>query len=341
MSYFSGGRKMKFKRILASVLSCALIATSLMAVTGCSDSNGSSDSKNPAEKTYTVGICQLVQHPALDAATAGFKKALTEKLGDKVKFDEQNAAGDSANCNTIINQFVASNVDLIMANATPAVQAAVSGTPDIPILGTSVTEYGVALGIDNFSGKTGINVSGTSDLAPLDKQAAMFKELLPEAKKVGILYCSNEANSKYQAEVVKKELTNQGIEVAEYTFADSNDIAQVVAKACEEVDALYIPTDNQCANNAELINNTAEVAGKPIIAGEEGICKGCGIATLSISYDNIGYATGLMAYEILVNGADISEMAIQYDDAPVYKYMADRCTKYNITVPENYVAIEG
>ena len=330
---------MKFKKILASVLSCALIATSLMAVTGCNDSEGTSDTKE--DKTYTIGICQLVQHPALDAATEGFKKALTEKLGDKVKFDEQNASGDSATCTTIINQFVSSNVDLIMANATPAVQAAVSGTPDIPILGTSVTEYGVALGIKDFSGKTGINVSGTSDLAPLDQQAAMFQELLPDAKKVGILYCSNEANSKYQAEVVGKELKKMGIESVEYTFADSNDIAQVLSKACDEVDALYIPTDNQCANNAELINNTAEAKHKPIIAGEEGICKGCGIATLSISYENIGYATGLMAYEILVNGADPAEMEIQYDNAPVFKYMADRCAKYNVTVPEKYVAIEG
>ena len=331
---------MKFKRILASVLSCPLITTSLMSVTGCSDSGSSSGDKKE-DKAYTVGICQLVQHPALDAATAGFKKALTEKLGDKVKFDEQNASGEPTTCTTIVNQFVASNVDLIMANATPAVQAAASGTADIPILGTSVTEYGVALGIDNFSGKTGINVSGTSDLAPLDQQAAMFAELLPEAKKVGILYCSNEANSKYQAEVVSKELKKAGIEVTEYTFSDSNDIAQVVEKACDEIDALYVPTDNKCADNAELINSITEEKNKPVIAGEEGICKGCGVATLSISYENIGYATGLMAYDILVNGADPAEMEIQYDEAPVYKYMADRCAKFNITVPEKYVAIEG
>ncbi|MBQ9902325.1 MAG: ABC transporter substrate-binding protein [Clostridia bacterium] len=327
---------MKLKRILAAVLSCALIATSLMAVTGCNGETGTTD---PENKTYTVGICQLVQHPALDAATEGFKKALTEKLGDKVKFDEQNAAGEPANCTTIVNQFVASNVDLIMANATPALQAAASATADIPVLATSITEYGVALGIDNFSGKTGINVSGTSDLAPLDKQAAMFAELLPEAKKVGIIYCSNEANSKYQVTVVKAELEKAGIEVTEYSFADSNDIAQVVTKACDEVDAFYIPTDNQCANNAELINSIAEPAKKPIIAGEEGICKGCGIATLSISYSTIGYNTGLMAYEILVNGKNPGEMDIQYDDAPVYKYAPARCEALGITVPETYEAI--
>ena len=328
---------MKFKRILAAVLSCALIATSLMAVTSCDSANSGADKKE--DGTYTVGICQLVQHPALDAATEFNNKALTEKLGDKVKFDEQNASGDSATCTTIVTQFVSSNVDLIMANATPALQAAVSATPDIPILATSITEYGVALGIDNFDGKTGINVSGTSDLAPLDKQAAMFTELLPDAKKVGIIYCSNEANSKYQVNVVKAELEKAGIEVTEYSFADSNDISQVVTKACEEMDALYIPTDNQCANNAELINSIAEPAKKPIIAGEEGICKGCGIATLSISYSTIGYNTGLMAYEILVNGKNPAEMEIQYDNAPVFKYVAARCEALGVTVPESYEAI--
>ena len=325
---------MKFKRILASVLSCALIATSLMTVTGCNDETAKKE-----DGTYTVGICQLVQHPALDAATEGFKKALTEKLGDKVKFDEQNASGEPATCTTIVNQFVASNVDLIMANATPALQAAASSTADIPILATSITEYGVALGIDDFSGKTGINVSGTSDLAPLDQQAAMFKDLLPDAKKVGIIFCSNEANSKYQVNVVKAELEKAGIAVTEYSFADSNDIAQVVTKACEEMDALYIPTDNKCADNAELINNIAEPAKKPIIAGEEGICKGCGIATLSISYATIGYNTGLMAYEILVNGKNPADMDIQYDEAPVYKYVPARCEAFGITVPESYEAI--
>lgn len=328
---------MKFRKILATVLSCALVATSLMAVTGCDSAKSGTDAKE--DGTYTVGICQLVQHPALDAATEGFKKALTEKLGDKVKFDEQNASGDSATCTTIVTQFVSSDVDLIMANATPALQAAVSATPDIPILATSITEYGVALGIDGFNGKTGINVSGTSDLAPLDKQAAMFTELLPDAKKVGIIYCSNEANSKYQVNVVKAELEKAGVAVTEYSFADSNDISQVVTKACEEMDALYIPTDNQCANNAELINSIAEPAKKPIIAGEEGICKGCGIATLSISYSTIGYNTGLMAYEILVNGKNPAEMEIQYDNAPVFKYAAARCEALGITVPASYEAI--
>ena len=329
---------MKLRKILAAVLSCALIATSLVAVTGCNETTGTTE---PAEKTYTVGICQIAQHPALDAATEGFKRALTEKLGDKVKFDEQNASGDSATCATIINQFVSSNVDLIMANATPSVQAAATGTPDIPILGTSVTEYGIALGINDFTGKTGINISGTSDLAPLDQQAAMFQELLPDVKKVGIVYNSGEPNSKYQADVISKELAKLGVETAEFTFSDSNDIAQVVTKACEESEALYIPTDNACATNANIINDVAEPAGKPIIAGEEGICKACGIAALSISYDKIGYLTGVMAYDILVNGKNPGDMEIQSDEEPAYKYNPALCEKYGITVSDKYSAIEG
>ena len=320
------------KKLLALVLALVMC----LALAACGGSN-SADKGH-----YTIGICQLVQHDALDAATQGFKDAVVAGLGEEnVTFDEQNAQGDSATCSTIVTGFVANNYDLIMANATPALQAAVSATTEIPILGTSVTDYGTALAdeaLDPAAG-TGINVSGTSDLAPLDKQAAMFAELLPEAKKVGIIYCSKEANSKYQVTVVKAELEKTGIEVTEYSFADSNDIAQVVTKACDEVDAFYIPTDNQCANNAELINSIAEPAKKPIIAGEEGICKGCGIATLSISYSTIGYNTGLMAYEILVNGKNPGEMDIQYDDAPVYKYAAARCEALGITVPENYEAI--
>lgn len=291
-------------------------------------------------KVYTVGICQLVQHEALDAATQGFKDALTEALGDKVVFEEQNASNDIPTCGTICSGFVASGVDLILANATPALQAAVSATQDIPILGTAVTEYGVALDIDDFSGTVGGNVSGTSDLAPLDQQAEMLMELIPEAKTVGILYCSAEPNSVYQADVVMAALENAGITVNVYTFADSNDVATVTATACDECDALYIPTDNTAASCTEAINNVAEPAGIPIVAGEEGICKGCGIATLSINYYDLGVTTGKMAVKILTGESDISEMPIEYFQNPVKKYVASRCEALGITVPEGYEAIE-
>ena len=182
---------MKLKRIMAVLLSCTLAAASLFSMTSCNDSDGA----KADDGVYKVGICQLVQHSALDAATQGFQDALKEKLGDKVEFDYQNASDDPATCTTIVNQFVASNVDLIMANATPALQAAVSATPDIPIVATSITDYATALDISDWTGKTGINVTGTADLAPLDKQAEMVKTLVPDAKKVGILYCSSEARA--------------------------------------------------------------------------------------------------------------------------------------------------
>lgn len=290
-------------------------------------------------EVYTVGICQLVQHVALDAATQGFKDALTEALGDKVQFVEQNAANDIPTCATIVNGFVSDGVDLVLANATPALQAAVAATDSIPILGTAVTEYGVALDIKDFNGTVGGNVSGTSDLAPLDQQAAMILELFPDAKKVGILYCSAEPNSVYQSDVVKAELEKSGVTVSVYTFADSNDVAAVTATACDENDVLYIPTDNTAASCTEAINNVAEPAGVPIIAGEEGICAGCGVATLSINYYDLGVTTGKMAAKILTGESNISEMPIEYFPDPVKKYNPAICEALGITVPEDYVAI--
>ena len=290
-------------------------------------------------QTFSIGICQLVQHPALDMATQGFKDALTEKLGDSVSFNEQNASGDAATCAVICNQFVSDEVDLIMANATPALLAAASATNVIPILGTSVTDYGSALGIENFTGATGSNISGTSDLAPLDGQAQMLAELFPDAKTVGILYCSGEPNSKFQAETIAPILTELGYTVTEYTFADSNDVANVTATACAECDVLYIPTDNTAASCTEAINNVALVEKTPIVVGEEGICKGCGVATLSISYYDIGYETGLMAAEILTEGADISTMEVRYAPQFTKEYNVSICETLGVTIPEDYVAI--
>ena len=331
------------KKLLALILA-GTMALSLAACGGTKEEAPAettpAETEAPAE-TYTVGICQLVTHDALDAATQGFQDALTEKLGDAVKFDLENAAGDSATCATIANGFVSAGVDLIMANATPALQAAVAATADIPILGTSVTEYGVALGIDNFSGIVGTNVSGTSDLAPLDQQADMVKELFPDAQNVGILYCSGEPNSVYQADTVKACLEDLGYSVKVYTFADSNDVAAVTQTACDENDVLYVPTDNTAANAAETINNVAQPAGVPIITGEEGICKGCGVATLSISYYELGRTTGEMAVKILTGEADVSAMPIEYYPNPVKEYNPDIASALGVTIPEGYTAIEG
>ena len=289
---------------------------------------------------YTIGICQLVQHEALDAATQGFKDEVTKELGeDAVTFDEQNAQGDSNTCSTIINSFVSNNVDLILANATPALQAAAAGTSDIPILGTSVTEYGVALGLDDFDGTVGGNISGTADLAPLDQQAAMLNELFPDAKNVGLLYCSAEANSQYQVDTVKAELEKLGYTCEYYAFSDSNDLSSVATTAADASDVIYVPTDNTVASNTEIINNICLPAKVPVITGEEGICSGCGVATLSISYYDLGVATGKMALKVLVDGEDISTMPIEYAPQFTKEYNPEICDELGITVPDDYVAI--
>lgn len=316
------------KKII-SLLTAAVLAISL---TACSAGG---------KKVYNVGICQLVQHDALDAATKGFREALSEELGEEnVKFDEQNASNDSNACATIVNGFVSKNVDLIMANATPALQAAAAGTSTIPILGTSVTEYGVALQIDDFNGTVGTNISGTSDLAPLDKQCEMLLELFPEAKKVGLLYCSAEPNSGYQVKVVKEYLEGKGISCKEFSFADSNDIAAVTTSACDFSDVLYVPTDNTVASSTGIIDGICRPAKVPVVAGEEGICKGCGVATLSISYYELGRKTGQMAARILKNGEDISKMPIEYDENYKKKYNKEICNDLGISIPSDFEEIQ-
>ncbi len=317
------------KQILATVLSTAMVAGLCVVPVSAEE-----------KEVYTVGICQLVQHEALDAATQGFIDALTEAMGDQVEILEvQNAQGDSNTCSTIVNDFVSKDVDLILANATPALQAAAAITGDIPILGTSVTEYGVALGIDDFDGTVGTNISGTSDLAPLDQQAAMLNELFPDAVNVGLLYCSAEANSQYQVDTVQAALEELGYTCKQYAFSDSNDLSSVTTTAADESDVIYVPTDNTVASNTEIINNICLPAEVPVIAGEEGICAGCGVATLSISYYDLGVATGKMAARILADGEDISAMPIEYAPEFTKKYNADNCETLGVEIPDDYVAI--
>ncbi len=333
---------MKMKKLMA-VGVCTAMTLSLAACGGSSSSSSSSDAstKTASGQKYSIGICQMLEHPALDAATEGFQDAINEKFGDGVvDIEVENAQGEQAQCGTIINNFVSSDVDLILANATLPLQTAAQATADIPILGTSVTDFATALGIDDWTGATGINVSGTSDLAPIDEQEDMLVELLPDVKKVGILYCSAEPNSKYQAELFEKALDEDGIAYKEYTAADSNEIQSVVTNAIEDCDALYVPTDNTMAANTDIINNICLPAKVPVIAGEEGICSGCGIATLSISYYDIGYKAGEMAYDILVNGADITTMDVAYAEDLTKEYNATICEELGITVPDDYTAIE-
>ena len=332
---------MNTKRIVSLVASLALVLSLSLGLSGCGDKAAQDDSQDSTDGSakYVVGICQLVQHEALDAATQGFIDALNEALPGQVEFQNKNASGDSANCSTIVNGFVSDGVDLIMANATGALTAAAAATSDIPILGTSITAYGVALDIDNFSGTVGGNISGTSDLADLGKQADMISEWFPEAKKVALLFCSGEPNSRYQIEEVAKCLSDKGIETKEFAFTDTNDVASVTQSAADYADVVYLPTDNTAASNTEAIANVLVPTGVPAICGEEGICKGCGVATLSISYYDLGVTTGKMAAKILTGEADISEMPIEFTEATP-KYNAAMCETLGITPREGYTAIE-
>lgn len=313
----------------------AVVCVMLMVLSMAACSNTKDDGK------YVIGICQLMEHPALSAATEGFKAAIVDALGEEnVEFDLQIAAGESSTCTNIVLDFVSSEVDLIMANATPALQAAYAVTDEIPILGTSITEYGVAMGISDFNGTVGGNVSGTSDLAPLDQQAAMIKEWFPDAKNVGLIYCSAEANSKYQVDTVQTYLEELGFTCTQYAFSSSSDMEPVVRKAANESDVIYVPTDNVVAESAGIVDGICRPAGIPVIAGEQGICATCGVATLSIDYYDLGYATGKMAVKILKGEADIATMPIEYAPQFTKLYNEEICKELNITVPDGYSPIQ-
>ena len=343
---------MKMKKLLCIALAAVMVlalaacgSTTQPSENGDPTSNpGSEPTANPSSGAgaaqYVVGICQQMTHDALDQATLGFKDALNEILGEGVvEFREQNAGGEQTNCTTIMNGFVSEGVDLILANATWPLQAAASATADIPILGTSVTDYATALNLDNWTGTVGNNISGTSDLAPLDQQAAMIQELFPDAETVGLLYCSGEPNSVYQIETISGYLEEIGYTCTPYAFTDVNDLSSVTQTACDNSDVIYIPTDNTAASNTETIANVVLAAGVPVVTGESGLCSGCGVATLSISYYDLGYTTGEMAAQILQGEADITTMAVQSAPNVTKMYNAANCEALGITIPEGYEAI--
>ncbi len=311
--------------ILVLCLMCSLVACS-----------------SKAEGTYVVGICQLTQHDALDAATKGFKDALVEEFGDKVTFDEANASGEVVNCTTIVNGFISKKVDLILANATPALTAAVAATDTIPILGTAVTSYSAALEIadEDWTGVCGGNVSGTSDIADLKAQAEMFPEWVPDAKHIGLLYCSAEANSLFQVAAVETYFAEMGYTTERFTFTDSNDVASVTQKACDACDAIFVPTDNTAASNTEAIANIVIPSKTPVITGESSMSKGCGVATISINYYDLGVATGKMAAKILKGEADISTMPVEYSPELYKFYNPDVCEALGITPIEGYEILQ-
>ncbi|HAL11313.1 MAG TPA: sugar ABC transporter substrate-binding protein [Ruminococcaceae bacterium] len=323
---------MKCKKILAAAAACLMVA----GLTACGNNNSTPTPSNDGEKVFQIGIVQLVEHNALDEATRGFKEFLTEKLGDKVQFNVQNAQGEQTNCTTIVNQFVASKVDLIMANATNAVKAAREATSDIPVVGTSVTDY-VASGLVASNEAPGANVTGASDMNPVSVQVQLMKTLCPDVKTVGIVINSGEENSAIQAEEAKAAFEAEGFTVKIYSVADTNEIQTVVTAACNEVDAFYEPTDNLIAANVPTMSNITTAAGKPVICGEGGMCNSGFLATYAISYYELGRAAGQQAYDILVNGADPATTPIFFFDVSQLTLVVNEqnAADLGITIPES------
>ena len=320
---------MKCKKFLAAAAACLMVA----GLAACG--NEPSTPSNPDEKVFQIGIVQLAEHPALDEATRGFKEFLTEKLGDKVQFNVQNAQGEQTNCTTIVNQFVSSKVDLIMANATNAVKAAREATSDIPVVGTSVTDY-VSSGLVASNEAPGANVTGASDMNPVNVQVQLMKTLCPEVKTVGIVINSGEENFAIQAEEAKTAFEAEGFAVKIYSVADTNEIQTVVTAACNEVDAFYEPTDNLIAANVPTMSNITTAAGKPVICGEGGMCESGFLATYAISYYELGRAAGEQAYNILVNGADPATTPIFFFDVSNLSLVIneENAAELGITIPE-------
>ena len=317
------------------LLSAALAAALTLSLAGCGSGEGADDSFDG----YTVGICEQMEHVSLSEATRGFKDALVEAFGeDGVRFSEGNALGEQNSCATIIDGFIAEGVDLILANATWPLQAAASATSEIPVLGTSVTDYATALDLGEFDGVIGTNVSGTSDLVPLEDQAALIKELFPEAGTVGLLYCSGEPNSVYQVETVRAELEGMGYACEAYAFTDANDLGAVAQTACDGSDLIYIPTDNTVAANTETVANVVIPAGVSVVGGDPGICSGCGVATITCDYYELGRLTGELAAEILRGETDVSALPVQYLE-PLKVYNAENCAALGVEIPEGYAPL--
>ena len=304
------------KKIVTLILSLALVLSLSTSALAAAD--------------YTVGICQLMVHDSLDQATQGFIDALTAKAdeaGKSVKFDTQ-VAGDSSLCTTVINAFTAKRVDLIMANATPALLAAANATTTIPVLGTSVTDYN-----DTFAGEIPANVSGTSDAVPFAEQAQMMISTLGLAAgdKVGVLYCVNESNSLIQYEAVKALFEAEGIVVEPYTFSETTELQAMTTAMAGECKAVYVPSDNTVAANDAIVGTICTEKNVPIYTSYGGaVCY----ASLAIDYYQLGYETGLMAAEILLNGAAPADIAIK-TLVPTVSYNTELCAQLGIEVPAN------
>lgn len=325
---------MKLMKKAAALGLASILMMGLM--TGCGSSTDKKTEAGKDDKVYKIGITQYVEHDALDASYKGFVDGLADagyKDGENIELDLQNAQADQSNCQTIASKLVKDKKDLILAIATPAAQAVANETKDIPILVTAVTDPADAKLVESNE-KPGTNVSGTSDLTPCKEQMELLTKLVPDAKKVAMLYCSAEANSKFQIDLAKKAAKDLDLETMDATVADSNEIEQVVKSLKGKVDAIYTPTDNVIAAGMTTVSMVADDIGIPAIVGEEGMCNGGGLATYGIDYYKLGQQTAKMAVKIL-EGEDVSKMPIEYQEDCELIINKDAVKKLNITVPED------
>ena len=339
------------KRTLSAVLAL-ILALMLAACSGgntetadATEAGGGTEQTGAAaadgEIQYKIGVSQLAEHPALDASYEGFVAALADAGyvdGENITIDYNNAQGDPATCTTIAEKLVNGQCDLILAIATAAAQSAASATSEIPILGTAITDFEVA-GLVNDRDAPGGNVSGGSDMNPIEEQIDLLTQILPDAKTVAVMYCSSEDNSIVQAGLAEEALEARGIEWVEYTVSDSTMIQSVAESMIGKVDAVYIPTDNLLAEGMAAVSMVTNDNNLPCIVGEAGMVENGGLATYGLDYYDLGYMTGQMAVQVL-EGADISTM-------PVGHIPVEECTltvnttvaeQLGITIPEDILS---
>ncbi len=331
--------------LLAGVIALSASACSATSTTAAS-SNASAASQAAStadQKKFKIGVVQLVEHPALDAAYKGFVDGLAKEGyvdGKNITLDYENAQGEQPNCQTIASKLVNDKSDLILAIATPAAQAVANTTKDIPVLVTAVTDPADAKLVASNKAPGG-NVSGTSDLTPVDEQMKLLKQLIPTAKKVAMLYCSSETNSKFQVEIAKKSAAALGLETVDATVSNSNEIQQVVQSLVGKVDAIYAPTDNMIAAGMATVSMVAQPAKLPIIVGESGMVKNGGLATYGINYYNLGLLTAKQAVKILRDGAKPADMPIEYSTNCDLTLNKEVAAKINVTIPQELLDKAG
>ena len=299
-SNVSEGAKMQISRWMKTAAVAAMVSAAL---TGCGE-----DKK--AEAPKTIGIVQLVEHDALDAANRGITDALKER-GVTMEIDRQNAQADQSNLRNIAQRFVSHNYPLIFAIATPAAQTVANATSTTPIVATAVTDFAVAKLVKD-NAKPGTNVTGSSDMNPIAAQTELLLKLVPNAKTVGTIYNSSEINSQLQIDILRKELEKHGVALAEATISSVNDIQQAAQSLVGKVDVMYVPTDNVVASSMPTLYRVTQAAKLAVVAGEAGMVRSGATATVAVDYYNLGKIAGNMGADILEGKAKPQDMPIRY-----------------------------